>query len=272
MTIMAVICTAQGCRHQYHQDVNLTQRITVHACRNCGAAGRMIMGPGRVDIVGLPAQPFTRPPFPWPLLRLPVNAPLLTASADDLQRLHLSLAAAGYVLVGFHGCGANAASSILSGVRDVSTTNARGRGFCVGNKYDGIPGIWAHQAKGGGTPTILRIYVRHWTALLPDVDYVWGKMDPDDDVEEDGLECVLKVHTFARIFALPSQSASDEHMIAASIWAACPTHSFRSEEIPNMTRIAEYLRVSLDEIERRIEDGDLEAIMEAAKWLGIKIE
>jgi len=268
--IKAVICTV--CKHKYHQDVINPMAITVHPCPNCGKAGRMIMGPGQPERTGIAAVPFTRPKIAYPLLSLPVNHSLLSAGPSDVDKLHMAATGAGFTLVGFHGCGSTSAASILTAVRDVSTTNARGRGFMVGSKYDGIPQTWAAQAKGGGTATILRIYVRGWGGMVRGTHYECGKMDPDDDVSEDGLEMVLAVAIFGNILALPSKS-TDASMDLSAVWASCPSHSFRPDELDTMNRVAAYLRVNLDQLEAMIEAGgeQVKSVEAAFKTLGIPI-
>lgn len=265
--IKAVICTV--CQHRYHQDVPNPMAITVHHCPNCGKAGRMIMGPGQPDRTGVAAFPFTRPKIAYPLLSCPVNHSLLNAGPADVDKLHMAATGAGFTLVGFHGCGSNAAESIMTAVRDVSTTNARGRGFMVGSKYDGIPRTWAAQVKGGGTATILRIYVSGWDGMDRGTHYEGGKMDPDDDVEEEGLEMVLKVTIFGNILALPSK-LTDVSLDLSAVWADCPSHSFRPDELDMVTKVADYLQVTLDRLEAMIEAGgnELKRVEAASKALG----
>ena len=248
----AVICTV--CNHQYHQDVLNPMAITVHPCRNCGKAGTMIMGPGQPNKTGTAAVPFAKPKIAYPLLSVPVNHSLLSAGPSDVDQLHMAATGVGFTLVGFHGCGSTAAGSIMTAVRDVSTTNARGRGFMVGSKYDGIPQTWAAQVKGGGTATILRIYVSGWGGMVRGTHYECGKMDPDDDASETGLEMVLKVAIFGNILALPSKS-TDASLNLSAVWAGCPSHSFRPKEVPTMTRVADHLHVTLDQLEAMIEAG-----------------
>ena len=268
--IKAVSCTV--CNHKYHQDVINLMAITVHPCPNCGRAGRMIMGPGQPERTGIAAVPFTRPKIAYPLLSLPVNHSLLLAGPSDVDKLHMAALGAGFTLVGFHGCGSTAAESIMTAVRDVSTTNARGRGFMVGSKYDGIPRTWAAQVKGGGTATILRIYVSGWGGMVRGRDYECGKMDPDDEVSEDGLEMVLAVAIFGNILALPSKS-TDASVNLGAVWASCPSHSFRPEELDTMTRVAAYLRVTLDRLEAMIEAGgdELKSVEAAFNALGLSV-
>ncbi len=272
MTRKAVICTKQNCSHRYHQDVNLSERrIPVHHCPQCGDAGRMIMGPGQQELTGAKAAVFKPPGYRRPLLSTPVNWSLLRASSGDITLLHTNVVQAGYTLIGFHGCRSNAAESIITEVRDVSTTNARGSGFAVGSKYNGIPAHWSQQNKGPGTPTILRIYVLKWSDLTFSDDYDWGKMDPDDDVENDGLEMVLKVHTFSRIVALPSIGNNDQDLIPDTVWADCPTHNFGPDEMPKVTKLAQHLKITLNELDQWIASGKTGPIEEAAAKLGINL-
>jgi hypothetical protein len=96
-------------------------------------------------------------------------------------------------------------------------------------------------------------------------------MDPDDDVEETGVEMVLRPRTFARILALPSKSSGDQSLVSAAVWAACPTHSFRPEELEGMRKVAAYLKVDLNQLERMIEDKAQVGQVEAAfKQLGLE--
>jgi hypothetical protein len=255
--IKAVYCTdTVGCKHRYHQDVLGSGAITVHHCPNCGAAGTMIIRPGELQ-TGAPAPGhFIRPRMPLPLLRLSVTLSLRLADPTDIGRLHLQAVSLGYTLIGFHGTGANYADSILQGVQDKSTTEARGKGFMIGSRYNGIPIIWANIAKGGGAPTVLRIYVRGWHGMIAGRDYDWGKMDPDDDISDTGLEMVLRISTFPNILALPSLSSADQQLILPIIWDDCPTHSFRRKELPMMIRVATHLNVTLSRLEEMIEDRD----------------
>ncbi|MFP5284504.1 MAG: hypothetical protein ACLGI9_02080 [Thermoanaerobaculia bacterium] len=228
----------------------------------------MIMGPGQADVTGRACDAFIPPKFTLPQLSSPMNASLLTVSHGDIDRLHASLVQFNFTCIGFHGCGSISAQAILLGVRDVSTTNARGRGFAVGSKYSGIPTSWAAQAKGGGVPTILRIYVRNWSTLRVGTDYDWGKMDPDDNVSSTGVEMVLRPGTFNDIVALPSKGIGDQALVSASIWEACPTHSFRPEELEGLTILANHLGISLSELERQIV-ADEERIQKIAESLGL---
>ena len=273
--IKAVYCTDLiRCRHRYHQDVPSFGDITVHPCPNCGSAGTMIINPDE-RLTGVKALNFKKSKIVYPLLSMSVTLSLRLAGPSDIFRLHQAAVIAGFTLIGFHGAGSNAADSILEGVQDKSTTEARGKGFAVGSKYDGIPTHWAGQVKGGGTPTILRIYVRGWEGLVFGRDYDWGKMDPDDEVEETGLEIVLRTHIFPYILALPSLSIVDQNLIAEEIWEDCPTHNFRPDEVETMTRVAKHLNVTLNELEKMIEDedgGGRDLVMAAFEFLNISTD
>lgn len=266
----AIICTKSTCNHKYHQEVAFLHNISVHHCPQCGGAGRMIMGPGQPELIGVACNPFTPPKFRLPELSLPVNNSYLEASVKDIHALHFQATQHRFTLVGFHGCGSIAAQDILKQVRDVSTTNARGRGFMVGSLYNGIPNAWARQVKGGGVPTILRVYVRDWNSKSEGVDYDWGKMDPDDDIKDEGLEMALRPRMFNDIFTLPSLGESDQQLVGPAIWEGCPTHSFRPEEMDVVTRLASWLNISLDELEQRITE-DPESIEKTATQLGIAL-
>jgi|GEM_PF-2644464 len=266
----AIACSSLHCQYKYHQELFSTQNITVHHCPQCGSAGRMIMGPGQPEVTGSPCYIFARPKFPLPELSLPVNRSYLEASPREIQLLHEQAIRHGFTCIGFHGCGSNAAESILKGVQDVSTTNARGRGFMIGSLYSGIPSIWARQVKGGGTATILRVYVRNWPGRRVDIDYQWGKMDPDDDVSTDGLEMVLRPRVFNDIVALPSIGDTDQALIAPVVWQNCPRHSFRPEEMQTVQEIARHLNISLDALEREIESNP-GRIEKEAQALGLNL-
>jgi len=264
----AVMCTR--CRYKYHQDLD-PPTAAVIPCPRCGSAGRMIMGPGQAERVGSAFSGiFPRPKFMLPEMGLPVNVSWLEATRADIGLLHAAVVGSGFTCLGFHGCGSVSARNILLGVRDVSTTNARGRGFMVGSLYTGIPDTWAAQVKGGGTKTILRVYVRGWATMRVRVDFDWGKMDPDDKVSEEGLEMVLKVHTFGDVVCLPSIDASDQALVAPDIWRDCPAHNFRRDELPMVRAIATHMGISLAQLEEEIEeDGD--KIAKIAKSLGFNV-
>jgi hypothetical protein len=230
----------------------------------------MIIGHGQPDITGNAAAFFILPPFPLPELSLAVNESYLDASAGDIALLHNSALHSGFTCLGFHGCGSNAARSILRGVEDVSTTNARGSGFAVGSLRKGIPTHWAGQVKGGGVATLLRIYVCNWHTKQVGRDYEWGKMDPDDKVSKTGVEMVLRPRIFRDIFSLPSPSPEDQSLIHPDIWRDCPAHSFRPDELAMVQQIADHLHMSLPELEEAIEK-DGEAIAKVAKSLGFNI-
>lgn len=266
----AVMCAT--CRHKYHQELKAFESINdivVHHCPKCGNGGRMIMGAGQPEVMGHRSDSFTFPKFPPPQLSLPVNTSYLDASPADLFLLHARALSAGFTCVGFHGCGSNAAESILKAVQDVSVTNARGRGFMVGSLRTGIPAHWSQQAKGGGRATILKVYVRNWPNKQINEDYRWGKMDPDDIIETEGLEMVLRPSIFQDVVALPSLDV-DQALIHPSVWQACPTHSFSPEEIPLMQQLANHFNISLLQLEEKIvtEPAPVEA---AAKRLGLNV-
>jgi hypothetical protein len=229
------------------------------------------MGPSQSDVIGKACGKFTPPKFILPQLSSPMNKSFLEASHGDIDLLHARLTQYNFTCIGFHGCGSVSAETILIGVKDVSTTNARGKGFAVGSKYTGIPSHWAQQAKGGGTPTILRIYVCNWLTLRVETDYDWGKMDPDDKVSKTGVEMVLRPSIFNNIVALPSKGSGDQALISVSIWADCPTHSFRPEELGKVTKLANYMKIDLAELERMIEKQDLKMIEKAARALGLSL-
>lgn len=235
--------------------------FSVHHCPNCGSAGRMIMKPG-VYADGIRATGFSIPKLKYPLLSVPVNKSLLEATTADKTALHLAAVQQGFVCVGFHGTGSNHAESILQGIRDVSTAEARGKGFAVGSKYDGLPTTWAAQCKGGGTPTILRIYVKHFHIFDAGDEFDWGKMDPDDSISVEGLEMVLRPAIFSTIVALPSISVIDQSLVPADLWDDCPKHSFRRNEIVMMTAIAQRMGWTLDRLEENIEKPEYKSTLE----------
>lgn len=231
----------------------------------------MMMGPGQSELTGKPCRGvFTKPKFTLPELSWPVNRSYLKASRGDIQLLHQRAVAGGFTCIGFHGCGSNAAESILTGVKNVSIVNARGAGFAVGSLYKGIPSYWASRAKWGGQPTILRVYVRNWPSRRVNVDYEWGKMDPDDDVSEEGLEMVLRPGIFKDIVTLPSVSANDQSLVAPTIWSNCPTHSFGPGEMEVVQKLATHLKISLDALERVINTNP-DRIQKAADDLRLKL-
>ena len=230
----------------------------------------MIMGPGQQELTGRRAVGFIAPKFPLPQLSLPVNVSFLEATAQDVQKLHENAVRAGYTCVGFHGCGSVAAVSILKGVRDVSVTNARGKGFMVGSLRSGIPSIWSRQAKGGGRPTILKIYVKNWASKTMGIDYDGGKMDSDDDIESCGLEMVLKTGIFSDVLALPSLLPNDQALVRNNVWSEIPDHSFDPDQVPVMLRVAQYLDMTLNQLDHAIEN-DRERVKKAFEALNIPV-
>jgi len=267
--IKAVICTR--CEYKYHQDLPSLLAITVHPCPLCGGAARMMMGPGQAAQTGLAAVGFVAPKFPWPEVGSPVVPSLLRVSHSDLAAFHDRAVFYGFTCVGFHGCGSVYAENILRGIRAVSTTEARGPGFMVGSLYGGIPASWAAQAKGGGTATILRIYVRDWRYKRFARDFDWGKMDPKDDVAEEGLEMVLRNHILADVCALPSAGPTDQKLVHSSIWADCPTHNFRAEEMDKARDLARRLGLTLEALDNMIAN-DQEGLAKLADSKGVSLE
>jgi hypothetical protein len=261
----AVICTV--CSYKYHQDIPPN---AVLPCPMCGRAGRMIMGPGQPSVTGNANGAFVARKFRLPELGSCANDMFLRATHGDITLLHNAAVTAGFTLVGFHGCGSVAAVNILTEIRDVSTTNARGRGFMVGSLYAGIPSQWAGQVKGGGVATLLRVYVFDWPRKRLNHDYQWGKMDPDDDPDETGLEMVLRVRIFNHVVCLPCIGPNDQQLLDDDIWADCPTHSFRPDELPMMRAIAAELGVSLAGLEKLIET-DPKRVEAAARKLGYDV-
>ncbi len=271
MPVKAVYCNSQFCRHRYHQEVDLSVKITVHCCPQCGTEGIMIVKPDE-KIKGLPCARFKKPRIELPLLSLPVNKSFLYANATDIDLLHGRLISGGFTLVGFHGTKTGPAASILQGVQDVSTTNSRGRGFAVGSLYTGLPSSWSKQSKGIGSSIVLRVYVHDWSSLTFGLDFDWGKMDPGDKVAKTGLEMVLRPRTFDNIFTLPSKSSADQELIPEHLWDDCPAHNFRPEEMEKVTKLARHMKITLLQLETMINKGQIDAIQKAADELGITLD
>ena len=127
----------------------------------------------------------------------------------------------------------------------------------MGSLYSGLPTGWAWIRGGIGVDAfVLRIYVHGWGQLEAGTDFDWGKMDPDSDVKKDGLEMVLRPHTFPQILGLPSVSAQEDQVLLGSrLWKYCPRHSFRPHEMPMMERAASKLGMGLNELEAGIAKG-----------------
>jgi hypothetical protein len=234
----------------------------------------MILGPGTAITGDAAPTSRIRPKFILPQLSLPINKSYLHATAADINSLHSAMLIGGFTLVGFHGCGSDSAKSILCEIKDVSTTNARGKGFAVGNIYTGIPKTWSVLRKSGN-PTILRIYVKEWTAKSFGLDYDWGKMDPDDNISKTGLEMVLRTRIFSSILALPSLGVGDQSLLDSSIWKDCPTHSFRPYEVENMKKVAAAMKMDLHQLEEyflEMDDTKRKKIKEVYVQLGIPME
>jgi hypothetical protein len=148
-----------------------------------------------------------------------------------------SLELAGFGFIGFHGCGADSACSMMRGGIDPekNTNGARGKGFYVGSRHDGTPRTWATIAErnGQGRATILAVYVRKFSELAYGADYDWGLMDGDDGVDKDGLEIVFRSEVCNRLYVVP---AIDTTM--SPLWQDCPHDSLQFDERPKVRRAA----------------------------------
>lgn len=248
--IRAVICTNDLCRYRYHMDLDIGS--TVPGCPCCGRSGETIVTP-RDRFVRMGPGNYRRI---WkirlPLLRHPMNLSFLQMSADDLARMHHAATTAGYTLIGFHGTSGAYAEDMMNQLREENNAaaEARGRGLYVGSKYTGIPTEWSIKTKGGGGRAILRVYAKAWP-WRENIDFEWGKMEPDNDPEVHGLEMVVRWHRIRDLLVMPCAGQTDQYLIPPTLWEKCPTHAWRQENIPEALAFMKYMDMTcLGELEK----------------------
>lgn len=244
--------TCSGCHSISYQDVDTSQRLRVDACADCGGYGVMDMGQG-FSLTQLP-HPNVHRTTRWDCRMIERT---LEGSTQYRALMVSSFELAGYAFIGFHGCGFNSACSMLRGGIDPAknTVGARGRGFYVGSRYDGIPKTWAAKAerKGHGVATILAVYVREFSTLTYGTDYDWGLMDGKDKVEREGLEIVFFGDACKRLCVVP---AIEDKM--SILWQTCPHDSLSPDERSKTAKAAAGLGISYEKLARWISREELE--------------
>lgn len=234
-----VKCSNAGCGAIYQQHVDTSVRLRVDACKLCGAYGLMDMG-GGFRLGHLPTPGVARTDV-WDCRMIDRT---LEGSAQYNKLLVASYTMAGYEFIGFHGCGFTSACSMMRGGIDPAknTVGARGRGFYVGSRHDGIPTIWAQKAqrKGHGVATVLAVYVKKFQTLRygHGQDYDWGMMDGDDDVNVEGLEIVFFGDACTQLRVVPAVGNE-----TSTLWTSCPRDSLSPEEREKVRRAAQAISV-----------------------------
>jgi len=226
-----------SCNASHVLDLDTDQQLRVPTCQECGAAGVMEMGLD-FSLTQLPHPGVPRIDR-WDVRMLERS---LAGSTEYRKLITLSYTNKGYDFIGFHGCGANSARSMMIGGIDpgLNTVGARGRGFYVGSLYTGIPADWATKAerKGHGKATLLAVYVKNFGELTWGTDYDWGKMDGDDEIAETGLEIVFFGDACKRLRVVPALGVE-----TTALWLGCPQDSLGFEERAKVRQAALHLRV-----------------------------
>ena len=114
---------------------------------------------------------------------------LLAGDPATIGQAHERLLRKGFFLVGFHGCGAADAISIVPDGFDSKQMGqqagaagelVRGQGFYVAASHGDIIRLFSNiraSKPGMGAPTVLRIYARRFPFMKRGVDYEWGVME-----------------------------------------------------------------------------------------------
>jgi hypothetical protein len=224
--------TCSSCRAIQHQDVATDSPLHVDPCSRCGAFGIMSLETS-FSLTQLPHPKVLRTSR-WDC-RMIERA--LKGSAAYKKLIASSFGLAEYKLIGFHGCGFKSACAIMRGGIDPgkNSVGARGRGFYVGSRHDGIPKRWAKisEGNGDGIATVLAVYVRRFQNLAYGVDFDWGMMDGDDVVGTTGLEIVFFGDACNQLGVVPAIGTE-----VSTLWGNCPIDSLSPSERVKATQAA----------------------------------